>query len=91
MDECIEILENGVNALPSDKLLCHHVKLQHINEEIGQKFCMDDPSAQISIADSRVQTSMKIFEYQLGEWRRTVKDEEFTRMFTLQSCRDPSH
>ncbi|KAI9724249.1 MAG: hypothetical protein M1828_003673 [Chrysothrix sp. TS-e1954] len=78
MDESLEMLESSVGALPTDKILCHHVKLQHINEEIGQKFAMDDPSAMISIADSRVQTSMKVFEYQLGEFRSTLKEQDFT-------------
>lgn len=72
MDECIEVLESSPTALPSDSLLCQHVRLQHINEEIGQQFSMDDPSAAITISDSRVQFQLKAFEHQLGEWSKAV-------------------
>jgi len=72
MDECIEVLESSDAVLPSDKVLCQHAKLQHINEEIGVEFSMDDPSASINISDSRVQLALKSFERELTEWNNAV-------------------
>ena len=69
MDECIDVLENTEATLPTDRLLCQFVRLQHINEDVGLQFSMDDPSATITISDSRVQYAMKAFEHQLKEWR----------------------
>lgn len=90
MDECIEVLESSATALPSDNLLCQHVKLQHINEEIGQQFSMDDPSAAITISDSRVQFQLKAFEHQLGEWGKavpnTIWNSERPRIFKSFFC-----
>lgn len=90
MDECIEVLESSATALPSDNLLCQHVKLQHINEEIGQQFSMDDPSAAITISDSRVQCQLKAFEHQLGEWGKavpnTIWNSERPRIFKSFFC-----
>ena len=68
MDECIEALETSDAALPTDRLLCQFVKLQHINEEVGQQFSMDDPSATITFADRAVEDALKRFENQLKEW-----------------------
>ncbi|KAK5002313.1 hypothetical protein LTR28_011583, partial [Elasticomyces elasticus] len=54
MTECIEVLESSPEAAPSDRLLCQHVKIQQICEEIGLQFLMDDPTASISISDPKV-------------------------------------
>lgn len=62
MEESIHILEMSSEALPSDKLLCHHVKLARIGENISVQFSMDDPSVEISIADPDVKHAMKRFE-----------------------------
>ncbi len=79
MDECIDMLESSTTALPSDKLLCQHVKLQHINEEIGLQFSMDDPSATITISDTRVQYALKAFEHQLQEWSAAMPKSIWNR------------
>jgi len=82
MDECIEVLETSDLALPSDKILCQHVLLQHINEEIGNQFCMDDPSAPVSITDAKVQMSVKAFERALDDWTLAVPKKLFVRKYT---------
>ena len=51
MKECIEVLETHPDAFPSDKLFCQHIKIQHICEDIGLQFLMDDNTANISITD----------------------------------------
>lgn len=81
MDECIEVLESAATALPSDKVLCQHAKLQHINEEIGVQFSMDDPSASINISDSHVQHALKNFERKLDEWSNVVPENVWSRKF----------
>ena len=68
MDECLEVLETSDAALQTDRILCQFVRLQHIVEEVGHQFSMDDPSATITISDTRVQQALKTFEHQLKEW-----------------------
>lgn len=69
MDECLEVLENSPQAAPSDKALCQWVKLQKIAEEIGIGFAFDNPNANVSIDEQRVQFSLKGFAKQLEDWR----------------------
>jgi Fungal Zn(2)-Cys(6) binuclear cluster domain len=71
MDESLEVLANAPDALPSDKWLAHLVRSQHIAEEVGYQFSMDDPPSDVSITQSKVQYQMKTFEKQLEEWRRS--------------------
>jgi hypothetical protein len=54
MKECIEVLESHPDAFASDKVFCQYVKIQHICEEIGMQFLMDDNTANISITDPKV-------------------------------------
>lgn len=75
MDESLEILANAPDALPSDKWLAHAVRSQHIAEEVGYQFSMDDPPSDVSITEPKVQYQIKKFEKQLEEWRRnSTKD-----------------
>lgn len=77
MDECVEVLESSDEALPSDRLLCQHARLQHINEDIGQQFSMDDPSAAVTILDNRVQYAIKTFENQLRDWKGNAQKKSW--------------
>ncbi|TQS38496.1 hypothetical protein Golomagni_00995 [Golovinomyces magnicellulatus] len=76
--DCVDLLENSPLALPSDKILCQWVKSQHIAEEIGMQFSMDDPIASVNFADSQVQYSLKGFERDLEKWRVESKPETMT-------------
>ena len=67
-DECVEILTSSPDALSSDRYLCHLVRGQHIAEDIGLEFSMDDPASQVSLTDSNTQFHLKAFERQLAEW-----------------------
>jgi hypothetical protein len=69
-DECLELLETAPDALPSDKWLCHLVRSQHIAEDVGFQFSMDDPASVISLTDTKTQYHLKAFERQLEEWRQ---------------------
>ncbi len=69
MDESLEVLAKAPDALPSDKWLAHVVRSQHIAEEVGYQFSMDDPPSDVSITQSKVQYQMKTFEKRLDEWR----------------------
>lgn len=79
LDECIKVLESAPETLPSDKLLCQHVKLMHINEEVGVRFSMDDPAATIAISDPRVQFAIGAFEKRLDEWVKGVPRTQWDR------------
>jgi hypothetical protein len=69
-DECLELLDTAPDALPSDKWLCHLVRIQHIAEDVGFQFSMDDPASVISLTDTKTQYHLKAFERQLEEWRQ---------------------
>ncbi|KAF2791301.1 hypothetical protein K505DRAFT_280972 [Melanomma pulvis-pyrius CBS 109.77] len=69
MDESISILETSPDALPSDKILCQHVKMAHIGENISIQFCMDDPSVEVAISEPKVIYALKIFENELQQLR----------------------
>lgn len=71
MEESLEVLAKAPDALPSDKWLAHIVRSQHIAEEVGYQFSMDDPPSDVSITEPKVQYQMKTFERQLDEWRRS--------------------
>ncbi len=72
MKECIEVLETSPDALPSDKSLCQWIRSQHIAEDIGTQFSMDDPSAKVSITDPNVQYALNGFEIELENWRKQI-------------------
>lgn len=67
MRECLEYLESAEDALPSDKLLCQHVRLAHIAEDIAVQFALDDPAVSLSISDGKVTYGIKHFEKDLAE------------------------
>jgi hypothetical protein len=65
----MEVLATAPDALPSDKWLCHLVKAQHIAEDVGFHFSMDDPASQLSLTDPKTQYHLKAFERGLKDWR----------------------
>jgi len=65
-------LETSPDAFPSDKILCQWVRIQHIAEDIGLQFSMDDPAASVFISDARVQHALKGFERELEAWRKQI-------------------
>ena len=65
--ECLEYLESAEDALPSDKLLCQHVRLAHIAEDIAVQFALDDPAVNLSISDRTVTYNIKHLEKDLAE------------------------
>lgn len=79
MADCLDVLEHSPEAAPSDKALCQWVRSQHIAEEIGTQFCMDDPVATVSIADSTVQYALKGFERDLEKWSSQVPPDVQSR------------
>lgn len=75
MKECIEVLESHPDAFPSDKLFCQHIKIQHICEDVGQQFLMDDNTANISINDPKVTYALNVLETQLKHWKENIPPE----------------
>lgn len=75
MKECIEVLETCADAASGDKLLCQHIKIQHICEEIGLQFLMDDCTAQVSINDPKVTYALVTLENQLKAWKQEIPEK----------------
>jgi hypothetical protein len=84
MDNCLEFFETSPEAAPSDRILCDWVRNQHIAEEIGTQFSMDDPTATVNIADSKVQFAMKGFERDLEKWSSHVPEESRPRKYYFE-------
>ncbi|EAW22304.1 Zn(II)2Cys6 transcription factor [Aspergillus fischeri NRRL 181] len=74
MDECLEVLEASPVALPSDRLLCQHIRLQHITEEFVMHLSMEETSAPEKSRAIQIQVTHRAFKRQLNEWRRDVAD-----------------
>ncbi|KXT05266.1 hypothetical protein AC578_8351 [Pseudocercospora eumusae] len=75
MQECVDILETSSEALPSDKLFCQHIKIQHICEEVSVQFLMDDSTASISITDPKVTYTLNVLENDLKKWSEEIPTE----------------
>lgn len=69
MAESLKELETSPDAAPTDKRLAAWVKLQRIMEASSSAFSTDDPSAGITLADPRIQLTLKSFEKQLENWK----------------------
>lgn len=80
MDECLEILQNSPDALTSDKVLVHWMKLARIGEDVSFQFSMDDPVMNLSLHDPKVQYALRGFEKQMDQWRTEVPSEFYSRM-----------
>jgi hypothetical protein len=72
MDDCVNVLENSPDAEKSDRALCQWVRSQHIAEDVGTQFSMDDPLANVNIGDSMVQFALKGFERDLEKWSSQI-------------------
>ena len=72
MDKCLVVLETSPAALPSDRLLCQHIRLQHITEEFAMHLSAGETS---SASDtSRAIHIHRAFKQELKEWRQHVAD-----------------
>jgi hypothetical protein len=71
-EDCIEDFMTNPDAAPTDRLLCQHVKLQRICEEVGQQFRMHDASAIISLDDAQVAYNVRHFENELKRWKDEI-------------------
>ena len=71
-EECVEVLSSSPDAAPTDKWLCLLVRGNHIAEDIGFEFSMDDPASLLSLTDHKTQYHLKAFERQLAEWEETA-------------------
>lgn len=65
MDECISELESSPDALPSDKVLCYHLRLAAIAEDVGSQFSMDDPAASASLSNKFNEIALRNYDTKL--------------------------
>jgi hypothetical protein len=77
--DSVNVLEHSPEAAPSDITLCQWVRSQYIAERIAIEFSMDDPVANVSIADPKVQYALKSFETDLENWSNQVPVEAQSR------------
>ncbi|KAK1816850.1 hypothetical protein LTR12_008688 [Friedmanniomyces endolithicus] len=74
--ECVEYLHRSPDALPSDRILVHWLRLVMIAEEVSVSFSYDDPGGIASITELRAQLMLKDFEKRLTSWWRSVPMED---------------
>jgi hypothetical protein len=79
MDVCIEALEKSSTAEKSDLFLCQWARAQHIVEEIGRHFFMDDPSANVDVTDLNVKFILRVFERDFDEWKAQIPPDILRR------------
>ncbi|KAM3424887.1 hypothetical protein BST61_g6863 [Cercospora zeina] len=72
MEECVETLETSPDALPSDRLFCEHIKIQHICENVSVQFSMDDNGASVSITDPKVSYALNVMEHEIKDWSSKI-------------------
>ena len=65
MQDCLKTLETSPEAAPTDKALCAWVQMQILVEDANVTFSLDDPGSTASLADDRVQQTLKGYEKQL--------------------------
>jgi hypothetical protein len=68
--ECVAILEQSPDALPTDRIIAAWTSLVMIAEECSVAFSYDDLGGIASIADLRTQLTMKDFAERLSTWYR---------------------
>jgi hypothetical protein len=78
MDECLEILENHPDALPSDRKLTWWAKLGLIMEDSGHHFSSEDSEPISTFANSKLWYNMKVFEDRLAQWREEIPRDIYT-------------
>ncbi|KAJ5951657.1 Transcription factor [Penicillium vulpinum] len=78
MDECLDILENHPDCLPSDRKLKWWAKLGLIMEDAGHHFSADDPEPIATFADSKLWYNIKVFEGRLAQWRKEIPRDVYT-------------
>ncbi|OMP86476.1 hypothetical protein BK809_0003646 [Diplodia seriata] len=64
MDECISELESS-DALPSDKVLCYHIKLAAIAENVASQFSMDDPAPSANFSEKYNEIALRNYDTKL--------------------------
>ena len=74
LDLCVESLQSSEDALPSDKLLVAFAKAQHIVEDVGTAFRMDDPLATAELSDPSNESAIRGFEARMKELREQIPD-----------------
>ena len=73
MGECLDLLKKAPSIL--DRRLAAWVELQRIADDTSTSFGFDDPSTDINITDSRMQTIIKSFERRMEDWKRVIVPE----------------
>lgn len=73
--ECIDLLDQSPDALPTDRMLAHWARLSVIADEISTAFCYDDPGGEASITEIRTQLMLKDFEDKLARWYDALPPE----------------
>ena len=72
MADCIEVLETSKDALPSDRVLAQWCRVQRIADEFSMTFLFDDPDANVSIQDLRVQCALRGFKRQFEQFSESA-------------------
>ncbi|KAJ5632074.1 hypothetical protein N7490_008413 [Penicillium lividum] len=78
MDECLQILENHPDALPSDRKVVWWAKLGWIMEQAGLQLTTDDTQSIVSFTDSKVRYTINAFANQLAQYQRDIPKEFWT-------------
>ena len=79
LDECLDVLEKSPDAVPSDLILCQWVRYQHIADDIGTHFSIEDPSSCATLNDASIQFAVNGFETQIRDCTTRLQKLPATR------------
>lgn len=74
--ESLDVLEKSPQALPSDKILCKHVRLAQLWENVSNTLKLTDDDADVDVLDPDFQYSLKSFETDLDDLSKSIPESQ---------------
>jgi hypothetical protein len=84
LDECMEALETSEEAIPSDKLLCRSVRLQHIAHRASTRFASEHGLDVPHMTKPALREAKSEFKEELRKWKEENREESRGSFFPGQ-------
>jgi hypothetical protein len=65
LDDCLQVLESATGSADSDEIICRWVRLQHLADDVGVQFSLEDPASCPGLDNPSVRFVLKCFESKL--------------------------
>ena len=81
--DCVQVVEEAHDGLPSDKTLCDLVRLQVFADELTPQIL---PHGNTVIPESRVRSAHEAFEQRMRDWQEKKGHASASRESTMLFC-----